>query len=162
SPAVLPDFAQMTKAEVFDTLMLAAAVPLLVFALVPPLMSFLGLSRTRFTAVEDPRLAEPDGSDPAYEKLTADLAAIGYRPVGGVTERTLFLGHEWLHTTRARKFVSPDGLVYAALYRRRPEAPWRLAFSSVGDAGVLVQPASPGGGLTLVLHDHVRPEVGRL
>jgi hypothetical protein len=58
--------------------------------------------------------------------------------------------------------VSPDGLVYAGLYRVSDGGPWRLALSTVTDNGSLIQTASPGVGLVNVGRDHVRAEVCEL
>lgn len=158
---MLPDPDRMTSAEFFDALFLLGAVPGVLFAFLPSVLAFLGLTRVWFTVQEDPTLAEPDGTDPRYCELFGELKSLGYRPVGMVAERSLFLGHEWLHTSWVRKFVSADGRAYASLYRSVGAGPWRLAFESSGDGGCLVQTACPGVGLTTIQPDMVRTEVGQ-
>ncbi len=132
-------------------------------AFLPPLASFLGLTRVRFTAIDDPAAVEDVSGDEEYQRLRAGLAELGYRPAGVVGERMWFQGYEWYYSARVRKFRAADGRTFAAIYRLRDAVgPWRLAFETVCEGGFFVQTAAPGVGLHQLSGAALRAEVGQL
>lgn len=132
------------------------------FAFLPPLASFLGLTRVRFTAIDDPAAVE-DVPDDEYRRLRDGLAELGYRPAGVVVERMWFQGYEWRYHARVRQFRAADGRVFAALYQLRDSlGPWRLAFETVCEGDLLVQTAAPGVGLFQLSDAVIRTEFARL
>lgn len=138
----------------------SAGLAALALLLVPCAVSACGLTRVRFCCTEDPPLVLPDGSDLDYEEKYQELAALGFRPCGMVTERAWFFTCHLFTSTPVRKMVNPDGRTYAALYRL---GKWgttlRVAFSSVTDRKVFLQTATPGVGLAERESDYHRTEV---
>ena len=65
---------------------------------------------------EDPPAIEPDGSDPRYAELYADLVARGYEPVGPAFMRLGFFVRFWVYRTRVWAFRSRAGRRFAFLH----------------------------------------------
>src|SRR5687767_12698568 len=70
------------------------------YALLPALLSFLGLTRVRFRPTDDPAAGGDEPGDERYAALHRALADDGFQPAGVVDECVWFQGHEW--TFRAR------------------------------------------------------------
>lgn len=157
-----PDPDSLTAGQLLLTAVAVVGFGGFLFAFVPPLASFLGLTRVRFTAIDDPA-AVVDVPDDEYRRLLHGLAELGYRPAGVVIERMWFQGYEWRYHARVRKYRAADGRVFAALYQLRDSlGPWRLAFETVCDGDLLVQTAAPGVGLFQLSDAVIRTEFARL
>lgn len=55
---------------------------------------------------EDPAAAEPDGTDPDYDRLYGELTRLGYEPLGAGYMRVRFHGYYWGYRTRVWAFRS--------------------------------------------------------
>lgn len=143
-----------------DAVALAVGLALAVGFLLPLVATALGFRILRFTAIDDPKLAEPDGTDAEYAERVRELVALGFRPAGEVRETTWLYGHEFRKCHRVPFLVSADGTTYAAVYRLGfgPGGMLRTALDTATDAGTLVQTAFPGAGLTTDEPDYHRTE----
>lgn len=149
---------QAALATTLDTAAWGVGLFALAIYLLPYLATACGLTRISHRAINDPRLAEPSGTDDDYDGKAAELAALGFAPAGVIRERV------WLHMSNLRKTFTPrfhrsgDGRTLAALYRLAPGGLVRVAFSTATPAGRLVRTAMPGVGEPKREADHWRAE----
>jgi hypothetical protein len=128
----------MTDFFTFDGVLWAVAAALTVWAFVPPLVTALGLYRSYGTAAEDPRAVEPAGDDPEYAQKYRELLALGFRPVGVLTEHYRLFAFHWYKAAPAHCLATEGGLCHAALYRFFA-GPLRVRFDAFLDDGFLVR-----------------------
>jgi hypothetical protein len=137
----------MTELSPSDLALIACAAAGTVWAVLPPLMTALGVVLLRYSASEDPADAEPTGDDPDYERRVRQLGSLGFRPIGSVTERVWLYGIDWFKASRIRCLATPDGQCFAALFRLTPGEPVRIALKTFLTGGGMVTTAMPGAGL---------------
>lgn len=152
----LPDY------EPFDAVLCAAGVAGLLWAYIPIIATSLRLYWVRFTALEDPSLAEPDGADAEYAEQHTALTRLGFRSAGVIREWTYLFQHDWVRSRRVRHLVSADGKTFAAVYRLRGVGMLRVTLNTMISDGRLVRTAMPGVGLEERLPDYHRTEVPRV
>lgn len=122
----------------------------LALALVPVVATALGLTRLRFVPSDDPDPVRPAArpGDADYRRKFADLAALGFEPVGMVCEQSWLFMHHWYKMFPVYCLRSPDGTVFASLYRLTGGEPWRIALDTFTTAGGMVRSVFPGAGIT--------------
>jgi hypothetical protein len=145
-----------------DGLLWAAAVFGTLWAVIPVLMSGSGRTVLRFVAEEDPGAVAPPEGDADYGRWYRQLAGLGFRPAGVVTEHSWFLLFHWHRAARVRFLAAPDGRCFAALYRHKGaedvEA-LRVALKTPVTGGGVVTTAMPGAGSQDVDGPFLRVEV---
>jgi hypothetical protein len=130
-----------------DVLLWTVATIGTVWAVVPPLLCHIGLTRLRFDADDTPGAADPTGDDLEAERLFRQLWELGFRPAGVVTEHSWFLPHEWHKAFRLRYLTTPSGDCFAGLYRLDDAEAVRVVLHSPVSNGGLVTTVTPGAGL---------------
>jgi hypothetical protein len=129
-----------------------------VWVLVPPLAELLGLSWIHYVPHEDPRAVEPSGNDPDYQRRYRELQALGFRPIGFVSERVWFKYNRWFKAHHVRSMISADGLCYANLYRLDDAEPVRISFKTFTSGGGIVNTVTPGAGIQNLTETSLRVE----
>jgi hypothetical protein len=107
----------MSDLLTIDNILWALAAVATVWAFVPPIVTALGLYRSYGTAVEDPQAVEPAGDDPEYEQKYHELLALGFAPVGVLTEHFWLFAFHWYKAFPARCLATADRTCYAAVFR---------------------------------------------
>jgi hypothetical protein len=130
-----------------------------VWAVIPPVLCRLGLTRLRFDADDSPGAADPTGDDLEAERLFRQLWDLGFRPAGVVTEHAWFLPHEWHKAFRVRFLATPKGDCFAGLYRLDGTEGIRLALHTPVSNGGLVMTVTPGAGLQTLDGRFLRTEL---
>jgi hypothetical protein len=115
------------------------------WAFAPPLVTLLGLWRVRCLAAPDPQAVEPPPGDADYEARFRELLALGFRPVGVLTEELRLFAIHWYKAFPINCLVSPDGTCYAGLYRMASE-PLRVKFDTFLTGDYMVRTTMPGVG----------------
>jgi hypothetical protein len=129
-----------------------------VWALTPPLLSFLGRSGLKYEPSDDPALAAAGTEDADYEARARELAELGFEPVGAVTETMICQGFEWRSQFFVRVWANADRTCYASLYRLHPAEAVRVSLKSMTTEEGLVCAACPGAGLLDEQHNYLRRE----
>jgi hypothetical protein len=102
-------------------------------------MSALGGMRYRNGGDEDPRLLDPDGTDPDYADLFDRLRGLGYEPLGLGFMRLTYAGVRWTVRAEVRAFRSRARGRFAFLQRLAPpNDDWSAAFATAWDDGGLL------------------------
>ncbi len=109
-----------------------------IWALVPPVVTALGLYRAGATAAADTPTAQPPEGDREYRKKYRELAELGFRPVGVLTERYWLFAFHWYKEFPSRCLASADNTCYASLYRFF-DGPVRVKFDSSLSDGFIVR-----------------------
>ncbi len=143
---------------VWDWLLLIVGGCGAVWALTPPLLTFLGLAGVRFQATDDPALAAAGTDDPEYDARAGELAELGFEPIGLVTESMYFQGFEWWKHFVVRIWANTDRTCFASLYRLHPAEGLRIAFRSLTTDQGIVCAACPGAGVVNEHADYLRRE----
>lgn len=143
---------------IFDWLLVIIGGCGAVWALTPPLFTLLGLAGVKNTPVEDPALAATGTEDADYEARAIELAALGFEPVGLVTETMYFQGIEWWKQFFVRIWANKDRTCYVSLYRLHPAEALRIALRTMTTEEGLVCAASPGAGVTDEQNNYLRRE----
>ena len=142
-----------------EILLWVAAVIGAVWALGPPVLHILGLYRLRFVAHEDPAAVEPGNDDPDYARCYRELRALGFQPLGIVTEKRWITPIEWHREFHLRCLVSCDGLCFASLYRLTRDEPMRVSLKTLMTGEGMVTTASPGAGIPDIGETSLRIEM---
>jgi hypothetical protein len=141
-----------------EIILWVAAAAGAVWALGPPLLHRLGLYWIRFVAQDDPAGVEP-GDDPDYARCYRELRALGFQPLGIVTEKRWITPIEWHREFSLRCLVSGDGLCFASLYRLTQDEPVRVSLKTLMTGEGMVTTASPGAGIPDIGETSLRIEM---
>jgi hypothetical protein len=110
--------------------------------LLPPVLSALGLCFGRSHIEDNPSAIEPAGDDSEYEDLVDQLRGLGFAPIGKRTTTWWFFIHHWYKTFPSRVFAAREGDVVAVVYKLRSWDSWRLGFVSAFSDGAIVETAN--------------------
>lgn len=117
--------------DIFLWLLVGASV---IWAFAPPICSIMGFWRVRCTSRDDAQAVLPAGDDPDYESKFQQLSALGFRPVGVITEHYRLFAFHWYKAIDYRFLATDDGMVCAGIYRMLVE-PASVRFDSIIDCG---------------------------
>jgi hypothetical protein len=120
--------------------------------MVPILCFSLGVGGLRNENVEDPRLVEPGGDDPDYERRYRQFLALGFRPVGFTRASGWFAfptKWRWRSLQGQRWMATPDGKTFALFHRLIAAEPVRITVMTLNDGDGFVSTVCPGMGVTL-------------
>jgi hypothetical protein len=129
------------------------AIGLLVSMCVPPLFHALGLSRYR---IDQDELAPPPPEDEYAAGLVRQLEALGFKPLGTLTEVVHFFMFHWSWSCRQEVYGSKDQRAYAVLYRFVADEPARLAFATCFQDGAMAWTGNHSEEIRMLADDYVR------
>jgi hypothetical protein len=109
-----------------------------IWALVPPVVTALGLYRASATAREDTQAAPPSEDGREYLQKYRELSELGFRPVGLLTEHYWLFAFHWYKEFSSRCLATADNTYYASLYRFF-DGPVRVKFDSFLSDGFIVR-----------------------
>src|SRR5262245_6412692 len=109
----------MSELTILDILLVAGALIGTIWALVPPVAFFIGLTRIRHVICDDPSRAEPTVDDLEYARRFAQFVDLGFQSAGVIVEKCWFVNaYEWYHQSGdVRWLASRDGHTLASLHR---------------------------------------------
>lgn len=110
----------------------------LAWAVTPPLLHWLGLSRYRAIVEDGPHEEEYGQEDPLDLPMHRLLHAMKFKPLGAVRERVRFFVMHWVWSVRHRVFAGLEAQAYACVYRFAPGEPARVAFATCFDDGAMI------------------------
>jgi hypothetical protein len=128
-----------------DGLLWTLAALAAAWAFAPPLVTLLGRWRIRCLAANTPQAVEPRPGDADYEARYRELLALGFQPVGVLTEELRLFAIHWYKAFPIHCLATPDGTCYAGLYRMADE-PVRVKFDTFLTGDFLVRTVMPGVG----------------
>src|SRR5262245_44699239 len=134
-------------AELFDTVLICLAATSAAWTLGPFILSGFGLGWVHFNVSEDPADAVLRPGDEIGRQRFEQLQALGFEPVGAVTESAWLLYKiHWVKRITVRCLAMRDGKCFAALYRLTPYEPVRVSLTTITTDRGMVQTAMPGVG----------------
>src|SRR5262245_20450905 len=92
-----------------------AAILVVGWVLVPPIMYALGVMRLKHVVREEPASAEPQVGDPDYERRYRQFRELGFVPAGITIESGWFMSPfdwHWRTVEACRWLVSADGRTF--------------------------------------------------
>jgi hypothetical protein len=111
------------------------------WVVLPMLLGMAGQRRLIFVPEEDATATLTQPPDREEEEITAELASLGFRPLGLIHETICCHGPDWAKYFRVRVFATPEHDCFASIFRLVPGEAIRLAYSTVFSDGGMVQSA---------------------
>jgi hypothetical protein len=148
----------MFETPILDLALWSWAIIGLAWSFVPVLFSLFGIGSVRCVADEDSFAAfdlDEDGQS-RFEQLQA----IGFQPVGTITESVWFLmAIHWWKRARIRYLATANRKCFASLYRVIANEPTRICLTTMTSGGGMVRTAMPGAGLSVDEETYMRAEI---